>query len=100
MSIQREENNRPYKPQICQKRGQNRQTFGNRDRNRSFSRDKDKMLDLTTGDNHKTDACNMDMTVGSYRCQNCNNNNRNDSRHRGRQNLGEAAVMTAGIETK
>ena len=42
MSIQKEENNRPFKPQICQKRGkgQNRQNFGNRDRNRSFSRDR------------------------------------------------------------
>ena len=46
MSIQhvhtKEENNRPFKPQIYPKRGrgQNRQNFGNRERNRSFSRDR------------------------------------------------------------
>ena len=42
MSIQKEDNNRQFKPQIYQKRGreQNRQKFGNRDRNRSFSRDR------------------------------------------------------------
>ena len=42
MSIQKEENNRSFKPQIYQKRGrvQNRQNLGNRDRNRSFSRDR------------------------------------------------------------
>ena len=63
MSIHKEDSNRPFKPQIHQKkrRGQNRQHFG--DRNRSYSRDKDKMLDLTIGDNHKTDVYNMDMTV-------------------------------------
>ena len=35
MSIQKEENNRPFKPQIHQKkrRGLNRQNFGYRDRN-------------------------------------------------------------------
>ena len=40
MSIQKEENNRPFKPQIYQKRrrGKNRWNFGNR--NRSFSRDR------------------------------------------------------------
>ena len=65
MSIQKEENNRPFKPQIHQKkrRAQNRQNFGNRDRNRSYSReDKDKTLDPTIGDSHKTD--NMDVIVG------------------------------------
>ena len=64
MSIHKEDNNRPFKPQIHQKkrRGQNRQNFGNRDRNRSYSREKDKTLNPTVGDNHKTD--NMDMTVG------------------------------------
>ena len=41
MSMQKKENNRPFKPQIYPKRGrgQNIQNFGNRDRNRSCSRD-------------------------------------------------------------
>ena len=30
----------------------------------SVETDKDKILDLTIGDNHKTDAYNVDMTVG------------------------------------
>ena len=60
MFIQKEDNNIPFKPQIHpERRGQNRQNFGNRNRNRSFSRDKDKALDPNTGDNHS-----MDMTVG------------------------------------
>ena len=61
MSIHKEDNKRPFKLQIHQKkkRGQNRQNFG--DRNRSYSRDKDKTLDPTIGDNHKTD--NVDVTV-------------------------------------
>ena len=65
MAIQNKKNNRPFEPQIYQKRGrgQNR-NFGNQDRNRSFSRDRqDKTLDITTGDNCKTDAYNMDMTI-------------------------------------
>ena len=66
MSILKEENNRPYKPQIYAKRGrgQSRQNFGNRDRNRSFSRDKDKTLDLIIGDNCKTDAYNVHKIIG------------------------------------
>ena len=42
MLLQKEENNRPFKPQIHQqkRRGQNQQNFGDRDRNRSFSRDR------------------------------------------------------------
>ena len=37
-----------------------------RDRNRSYSRDiqRHNFIDLTIGDNHKTDAYNMDVTVG------------------------------------
>ena len=64
MSIHNKDNSRPFKPQIHQKkrRGQNRQNFG--DGNRSYSRDKDKTLDPTIGDNHKTDVYYMDMTVG------------------------------------
>ena len=61
MPTQKEENNRPFKPQIHQKkrRGQNRQKFGNRGRNRSCSRDKDKTVDPTTGDGHKSDNTDM-----------------------------------------
>ena len=41
MSVHKEDNIKPFKPQIHPKkrRGQNRQNFGNRNRNRSFSRD-------------------------------------------------------------
>ena len=64
--MQNEANNRPFKPQIHpeKRRGQNRQNFGDGYRNRSYSRDKDKFLDLTVGDNHKTDIYNVDMKVG------------------------------------
>ena len=42
MSIQKEENSKPFKPQIYQKRGrgQNRQNFGDRDRSRTFNSDR------------------------------------------------------------
>ena len=42
MSIQKEKYNSPFNPQIHQKRkrGENQQNFRNRDRNRSFSRDR------------------------------------------------------------
>ena len=42
MSVQKEENNKPFKLQIYQKRsrGQNRQNFGNRDRSRIFNSDR------------------------------------------------------------
>ena len=66
MSIQKEENNRPFKPQIYPKRGrgQNRQNFGNRDRNSSLRWiDKDKTLDPTTGDNCKIEVYNVEMIV-------------------------------------
>ena len=100
--IQKEENNRPFKLQIYQKRGrgQSRQNFGSRDRNRSFSRDKNKILDLATGDNHKIEAYNMDMTVGKEII---------DIRIiiiemtveiEGEKNLGDASVMTIGIEVE
>ena len=49
MSIQKEENNGPFKPQTHQKntRGQNRQNFDNRDRiDHTVERDKDKSLEL------------------------------------------------------
>ena len=64
MFIHKEDNNRPFKPQVHQKkrRNQNRQKFGGR--HRSYSRGKDKILDLTIGDSHKTDIYNMNVTVG------------------------------------
>ena len=57
MSMQKEENTKPFKPQVHQKRGrgQNRQNFGNRDRSRWFNSDKDKCLDPTIGDGHEID---------------------------------------------
>ena len=46
----------------------------------------DKILDLTIGDNHKTDIKHgCDSRGGSYRCQNYDN--RSDSRDRARQNF-------------
>ena len=54
LSMQKEESNKPFKLQIYQKRGreQNGQNLGNRDRNRAFNSDKDKILDPTIGDGH------------------------------------------------
>ena len=42
MSIQKEDNNRQFMPQVYPKRGrgQNRQNFGNRDRSRVFNSDR------------------------------------------------------------
>ena len=66
MSIHKGDNSRPFMPQIHPKkrRGQNRQNFF-RNRNRSFSRDRQRqnVFDATVGENHKTDAHNMDMIV-------------------------------------
>ena len=91
MSIQKEENSRPFKPQIYPKRGrgQSRQNFGNRDRNRSFSRDRQRQ---NFRSNYRGQLqsrhlqCGQDNRRGNYRCQNYNNN-RSDSRDRGRQNF-------------
>ena len=103
MSIQKEENNGEFKPQIYQKRGkgQNRQNFGNRDRNRSFSRDKrSKTLDPTIGDNHKTDAYNVDMTVGEEVIDVKIIIIEMTVEIEGDKTLGEASIMTIGIETE
>ena len=83
MSIQKEENNRPFKPQIHQRkrRRQNKQNFGNRDRNRSYSRDKDK----TFRDSLKAD--NVDVIVAEEVRQNYRrnfSNDRYDNRERSR----------------
>ena len=91
MSIEKEENNRPFKPQIHQKkrRGQNRENFGDRDRNISYSRDRQRQ---NFRPNHRRQPqdrhvqCGRDSRRGSYRCQNYGN--KSDSRDRGRQNFG------------
>ena len=67
MSIQKEENNRPFKPQIHQKRwkGQNWQNFGDTDRNRSFSRDRKRQNFIPNYRRHSLDRhTQMDMTTG------------------------------------
>ena len=59
MSIQKEENSRPIKPQIYQKRGrgQGRQNLVTEiETDYLVGTDRDKTLDPKTGDNHKTDA--------------------------------------------
>ena len=89
MSIQKEENNRPFKPQIYPKRGrgQNRQNFGTRDRNRSFSTDRQRQNfrpNCRVQLQSRHIQCGNDSMRGSHRCQNFNN--RNDSRDRGRPN--------------
>ena len=89
MSIQKEENNIPFKPQIHQKkrRGQNRQNFGDKDRNGSFSRDRQRQNFRTNYRRQPQDRCiqcRHNSRKGSYRCQNYDN--RSDSRDRGRQN--------------
>ena len=90
MSIQKEENNGPFKPQIYQKRGrgQNRWNFGNRDRNRSFSRGRQRQ---NFRPNYRGQSQNRhiqhghDSRRGSHRYQNYDN--RHDSRERGRQSF-------------
>ena len=80
MSMQKEENNRQFKLQSYPKRGrgQNRQNFSNRDRNRSYSRDAQRQ---NFRPNYKGQSQN--------RCVHCGNDsrrgnyNRNDSRDRG-----------------
>ena len=77
MSIQKEENNRPFKPQIYKKRGrgQNRQNFSNGDRNRSFSRDIQRQ---NFRPNYKGQSqsrciqCGHDSRRGNYRHQKYN----------------------------
>ena len=65
MSIQKEENNRPLKPHSIKREEEDKA-----DRILVTEIDhlvgtyKDKTLDPTIGDNHKTDAYNMEMTVG------------------------------------
>ena len=64
LSIHKGVNNRPFKPQIHQKkgRGQNRVLVIEIEIEHTVGTDKDKPLDPTIGDNHKTD--NVNVTVG------------------------------------
>ena len=66
MPIQKEENNRPVKPQIkLKEKAKTDRTFVIEIKiDHTVETLKDKTLDLTIGDNHKTDAYNVDMTVG------------------------------------
>ena len=62
MSIQKEEHSKPFKPQICQKRGrwQNKQHFGDRDRSRTFNSDRQRQnFRSNNGGDHKTDNVGM-----------------------------------------
>ena len=77
MSIQKEENNRPFKPKMYSKRGrgQNRQNFGNRDRNRLFSRHRQGQNFRPNYRGQLQNRCiqhGNDGRRGSYRCQNYN----------------------------
>ena len=90
MSIHKEDNNRPFKPQIHQKKEEDktdRILVIETETDHSVWTDKDKTL----RPNHRRQSqdrhtqCGNDSRRGSYRCQ--NNDNRNDSRHRGRQNF-------------
>ena len=74
MSVHREDNNRPFKPHIHPKkrREQNRQKFGNRNRNRSFSRDRQKQNFRPSYRRQSQDRQTQhghDSRRGSYRCQ-------------------------------
>ena len=85
MSIQKQENNRPFKP----KRGHKRHKFSNRYRNRSFSRDTQRQNFRPNYRGQSHNRCMQhgnDSRRGSYRHQ---NDDRNNSRDRGRQNLQE-----------
>ena len=89
MSTQKEETDRPFKPQIYPKRGRgkNRQNFGIEDRNRSFNRDRQRQNFRPNYRGQSQNRCTQhgqDNRRRIYRCQNYNNN-RSDSRDRGRQ---------------
>ena len=86
MSVHKEDNNRPFKPKIHQKkrRGQSRHNFGHR--NRSYSRDRQRQNFRPNYRRQPQDRhiqCGCDSRKGSYGHQNYDN--RNDSRDRGRQ---------------
>ena len=89
MSIQKEENNRLFKPQIYQKRGRGQGRQNSSNRNRSFSRDRQRQIfrpNYREQSQNRFIQCGNDSRRGNYRCQNYNNN-RSDSRDRGRQNF-------------
>ena len=87
MSMQKEENSKPFKPQIYQKRGRghNRQNCGNRDRSRAFNSDRQRQnFRPDNRGQSQNRQCGNDNRRGNYRHQNYS---RNDSRDRGRQNF-------------
>ena len=85
MSMEKKENSKLFKPQIYQKRGrvQSRQNFGNRDRGRTFSSDRQNYRSNNKGRSQNR-QCGNDSRRGNYRHQNYS---RNDSRERGRQSF-------------
>ena len=87
ISMQKEENNQPFKPQIYQKRGrgQNRQNFGNRDRSRAFNSDRQRQnfRPNNRGWSQNRQPGNINGS-GNYTCQNYG---RKDTRDRVRQNF-------------
>ena len=90
MSVHKEDNSRPFRPQIHPKkrRGQNRQNFDNRDRSRLYSRDRNRQNlrpNYRRQPQKRNIQCGHDSRRGSYRCQSYDN--RSDSRDRGRQNF-------------
>ena len=87
MSIQKEGNNRSFKPQIYQKgkRGQNKQKFRDRDRNRSSSRDRVNYRQNFRPNYRRKSQDRWDSRRGNYRCQNYGT--RGDSRDRGRDRV-------------
>ena len=87
MSMQKEENTKPFKPQIYQKRGrgQNRLNFGNRDRSRAFNGDRQRQNFRPNNRGWSQNRqCGNDNRRGNYRHQNYS---RNDSRDRGKTKL-------------
>ena len=120
MSIQKKENNRPFKPQIHQKkrRGQNQQNFDDSDRNRSFSRDRQRQNFRVNYKRQPQDwhiQCGCDNRRGSYRCQNYGirsdsrgrenlrrifTNGRNDSRDRNRSRTRERSLTPRGNDRR
>ena len=87
MSMQKEGNNKPFKPHIYQKRsrGQNRQNFCSRNRSRAFNSDRQRQNFRPNNRGWSQNRqCGNDNRRGNYRHQNYG---RKDSRGKGRQNF-------------
>ena len=86
MSIQKEGSNRSFKPQyIRREREAKTEHFGDRDRNRSFSRDRGHYRQNFRPNYRRQSQDRQDNRRGSYRCQNYGT--RGDSRDRGRDKV-------------